>query len=506
MRESRPNVFFPNRASQSLLIETLPAPGKDAMALFERCRWNTPAVLFEGMRGGWFDGRFSLLAGIPFAQFQSKEQTSRFDYLSQGGIAPFFEKGNPLGHLQRWLDRFGSEPPGRLPSEIPFRSGGAAGFFSYDLIRQWERIPPPSIQNTTLPDIFLLFFNFFILLDHEKEQSLLIYNPFPEMELGKSEESARKEGEEKIADLRAKLTASSPIQRERSTFPPLIQQDISREEYIKMVVRAKEYIAAGDIFQANLSHRFRITSPTVPPFSLYKRLRTINPSPFSAYLDFGTIQVASGSPERLVRVSESEEKRLISTRPIAGTHPRGENEAEDERMIRALYQSEKERAEHLMLVDLERNDLGKLCRYGSIRVDELMSLEKYSHVSHLVSNIQGELRPEVTFSEIFQALFPGGTITGVPKIRCMEILSGLEKSARGIYTGALGYIGFTGELDLNIAIRTWVRQGDEITFQVGAGIVADSDPEKEYSETLQKAAALIKAVGKSEESGVRSQE
>ncbi len=495
IRESRSKPLSPDHPGRAPIIEVLPTKGEGAMGLFERCQWKGPAVLFEGARGGWFDGHFSLLAGTPFAQFQSKAETSRFDYLGEGERYSLFQKGNPLAHLQQWLDRFQSPPAEGSFSEIPFLQGGAAGFFSYDLVRQWERIPSPPVWNPALPDTFFLFFDLFILLDHEREQLLLVYNPLPEIELGESEESARRKGREKIADLRARLIGSpSPPEIERQAPPPTIAGDISQEEYIEMVLRAKEYIAAGDIFQANLSHRFRLVSSPLPSFALYRRLREINPSPFSAYLDLGIVQIASGSPERLVQVKASRGKRLISTRPIAGTHPRGKDEAEDERMVRALYQSKKERAEHLMLVDLERNDLGKVCRYGSIQVDELMSLEKYSHVFHLVSNIHGELRPEVALMEAFQALFPGGTITGVPKIRCMEILCELEKRARGIYTGALGYIGFTGEMDLNIAIRTWVRQGEEMTFQVGAGIVADSDPEKEYQETLQKAAALVKAL------------
>lgn len=495
IRGSRFKFLSSSRPNGARLIETLPLRRESATDLFERFGWKEQAVLIEGMRGGWFDGRFSLLAGTPFAKFESKEETSRFDALGDGEGYSLIQKGNPLAHLQQWVDRFQSPSPEGSLSEIPFLQGGAAGFFSYDLVRRWEHIPAPSLRNPDLPDILFLFFNLFALLDHSGEQLYLVYNPLPEIELGKSEESARREGGERLADLRSRLLSARPPQAmERQPFPPAIEGDLSEEAYIEMVLRAKEYIAAGDIFQANLSHRFRIASPSLSPFRVYRRLREINPSPFAAYLDLGRVQIASGSPERLVRVRKSGGNRLVSTRPIAGTHPRGGDEAEDQRMIQALYTSEKERAEHLMLVDLERNDLGKVCRYGSIDVDELMSLEKYSHVLHLVSNIRGELRPEVTLTEVVQALFPGGTITGVPKVRCMEILSELEKRARGVYTGAVGYIDFTGEIDLNIAIRTWVRQGEEMTFQVGAGIVADSDPEREYRETLQKAAALIKAL------------
>lgn len=495
IRGSGSKSLSSNRPGGTLLIETLPIQGASATDLFERLGWKGQAILFEGMRGGWFDGRFSLLAGTPFAVFQGKKQASRFDSLGEEAGYALVQEGNPLAHLQQWLHRFRSPLLKRPLSEIPFLQGGAAGFFSYDLVRQWERIPAPSLQNPTLPDILFLFFNLFALLDYTGEQLYLVYNPLPEIEMGKSEESAHRKGREMLSDLKSRLRSTRPLREvEPQTFSPVIEGDVSEGEYIQMVLRAKEYIAAGDIFQANLSHRFRVVSPAPSPFQVYQRLRKINPSPFSAYLDLGTVQIASGSPERLVRVSGSGGKRLVETRPIAGTHPRGADETEDQRMIQSLYGSEKERAEHLMLVDLERNDLGRICRYGSIKVDELMALEKYSHVLHLVSNIQGELRPEITPTEVVQALFPGGTITGVPKVRCMEILSELEGRSRGIYTGAVGYIDFTGEMDLNIAIRTWVRQGEEMTFQVGAGIVADSDPEREYRETLQKAAALIKAI------------
>jgi anthranilate/para-aminobenzoate synthase component I len=260
-----------------------------------------------------------------------------------------------------------------------------------------------------------------------------------------------------------------------------------------MVSRAKEYIAAGDIFQANLSHRFHATLSGESIFPLYQNLREINPSPFSAYLNMGGFEIASGSPERLVRVKRTKGKFLVETRPIAGTCPRGQDDAEDQEKIAKLYGSEKERAEHLMLVDLERNDLGRVSRFGTVSVDALMTLERYSHLFHLVSNIVGELRESVSATDVISALFPGGTITGVPKVRCMQIISELESHPRGPYTGSLGYIDFSGEIDLNIIIRTFYRKGSDLFFQVGAGIVADSDPEMEYQETLQKAAALIAA-------------
>ena len=487
---------FPDQGSKiTPLIKSICVKDNSPIQLFKKGNWKNHAFLLEGSPGGWFAGRFSLWGGEPFAVFRSKGDCSRFDYFEEGRELSFISSGDPLSNLQTWLNRFlPLSPPEALSTDIPFLSGGVVGFFSYDLVRQFEKISPPSQPESTLPDIYLLFLNHFVVFDHAEKKTHIVYHPFPEMQMGRTAETAYRKGEEKIEEIQKNLEGSlSENETDDSHSSFHLQPDISPETYIRMVKRAKQYIAAGDIFQANLSHRFTtLASPS--PFKIYQRLREINPSPFAAYLNLGNIEIASGSPERLVRLQNAPEKRLIETRPIAGTRPRGKNLMEEEKMIRQLYESEKERAEHLMLVDLERNDLGKICRYGSVHVDSLMALEKYSHVLHLVSQITGELKPEVSSVQVIKALFPGGTITGVPKIRCMQIISELEKTARGIYTGAIGYLTFSGEIDLNIAIRTWVRHNNAMTFQVGAGIVTDSDPELEYQETLQKAAALMSAL------------
>ncbi len=485
----------PHPISKAPLVNAFSLKGGSAIELFRKGRWRERAFLLEGSPGGWFDGRFSLIGGDPFAVFRSKGKTSRFDYLEQGRERSFSSVGDPVAHLESWFDRFlPSAVSENSPSDIPFLHGGAVGFFSYDLVRQFEKVPPPLQEDPTLPDIYLLFLNHVLVFDHREERLHLIYTPLPEIQMGKDPQSANRDGQKKIEKTQRNIEASLPTGGlEPSGSPIDLHPDILPQAYLRMVERAKQYIAAGDIFQANLSHRFAaLSSPD--PFMIYRRLRQINPSPFSAYLNMGEIEVASGSPERLVRLRKENGKRIVETRPIAGTRPRGKDLIEDQKMIRQLYESEKEQAEHLMLVDLERNDLGKICRYGSVQVDSLMALEKYSHVLHLVSQVSGEPRPETSPLQVFKALFPGGTITGVPKIRCMQIISELEKTARGIYTGAIGYISFSGEMDLNIAIRTWVRHHNTMAFQVGAGIVADSDPELEYQETLQKAAALMKAL------------
>lgn len=487
------NFSPPDRSPRLPIVKTLQKKEGSPIDLFRKGGWKNQAILLEGSPGGWFEGRFSLFGGDPFAVFQSKGETSRFDYLKRGRERSFSSVGDPLAHLQAWLDRFFPSSENPFP-DLPFFFGGAVGFFSYELVRQFEKISPPLHRENSLPDLYLLFLNHFVLFDHLEKTVHLIYHPLPEIRMGEAGEIAYQEGEEKIEKLQRALEGPFPSEEPEAPGPPFdLKSDLSPEAYIGMVARAKEYISAGDIFQANLSHRFTASTP-FSTFKIYQRLRQINPSPFSAYLNLGGVEIASGSPERLVRLQNRQGTKIVETRPIAGTRPRGKNQAEDERMIRQLYESEKERAEHLMLVDLERNDLGRICRYGSVRVDSLMALEKYSHVFHLVSQVSGALAPGRSPVEVVKALFPGGTITGVPKIRCMQIISELEKMPRGIYTGAVGYLSFSGEIDLNIAIRTWVRDKNLLTFQVGAGIVADSDPQSEYQETLQKAAALVKAV------------
>jgi para-aminobenzoate synthetase component 1 len=258
------------------------------------------------------------------------------------------------------------------------------------------------------------------------------------------------------------------------------------------VQRVKDYIAAGDVYQVNLSQRFLVRTQTGVP-DLYLRLRRHNPAPFSAYLDVGDAQILSSSPERFLRVYGKD--RTVETRPIKGTRPRGETKEEDRRLATELMQSEKDRAELVMIVDLERNDLGRVCRFGSVRVPDLAALEPYASVFHLVATVTGELAPDRNVADLLRATFPGGSITGAPKVRAMEIIDELEPVSRGPYTGSLGYFSFSGDADLNILIRTLIVQGDRVCFHAGGGIVADSDPEAEYMETLHKARGMMKALG-----------
>jgi anthranilate/para-aminobenzoate synthase component I len=268
-----------------------------------------------------------------------------------------------------------------------------------------------------------------------------------------------------------------------------LRSNLNEVDYTEKVKRAKIYINEGDIYQANLAQKFE-THYEGNPFELYRKLRKVNPSPFSGYINFEQLSLISSSPERLVKVHEQK----VETRPIAGTRPRGKKDEEDRALSLELLLNPKEKAEHLMLVDLERNDLGRICKTGSVCVTDFMLLEKYSHVSHIVSNIVGDLKPETCVYDILKSVFPGGTITGCPKIRCMEIIAELETVNRGPYSGSLGYIGFGRYMDLNIIIRSIIICNEIASFHVGAGIVADSNPQKEYKETLDKAAAMIQAL------------
>jgi len=381
------------------------------------------------------------------------------------------------------------------------------GFLSYDLNRWIERLPPPrparAADPPPPPEMTWFGMRSVILVDHLRQRGWLlsVVDPHSPTRL------ARREAIEAMERVDAQLVA--PDDGTGALAPPDVAGHAARPsgldagsldatstqaEFETMVRRALAYIRAGEIFQANASHRFMagLRKPALP---LYEALRRVNPSPFACFLSTGELAVVSCSPERLVRVQDGR----VDTRPIAGTRPRGSTPAEDAINSLDLLVSEKERAEHIMLVDLARNDLGRVCVTGSISVGELMTLEDYSHVIHIVSDVSGLLRPDADAVDVIRAAFPGGTITGCPKVRCMQVLRELEPVARGLYTGSLGYIGFDGTMDLNIAIRTMVVQGHRLSFHVGAGIVADSEPEREYQETLAKAAALVEALRTADE-------
>lgn len=358
----------------------------------------------------------------------------------------------------------------------PFFTGGFVGYFGYGIAPACDRVRFRKKKELGMPDLYLGLFRDVIAYDHKRQVYHLITNS--------AQRSTRNAQLEKMK----KYFRIAPDPHKKFQLKK-ISPETSKTQFERMVKRAKEYIAAGDIYQANLSQRFNFEFRG-SALALYGRLRSINPSPFSSFFKIRGLQIVSSSPERLIKKREN----VCETRPIAGTCPAYGPEKRLREWRQKLLQNAKERAEHLMLVDLERNDLGRVCDYRSVKVAEFMALEKYSHVVHIVSKVTGRLRKGKDAFDLLRAMFPGGTITGCPKIRCMEIIDELEPVRRGIYTGSIGYIDLRGDMDLNIVIRTLVLKGRKGHLQVGAGIVWDSDPGKEYEETLHKGEALVKAL------------
>jgi len=439
-------------------------------------------------------GRYSFIGSDPFLVLRSR---GRRIELLQGDRHEVIT-GNLFDVLGELLEKYATTPNS---SPIPF-TGGAVGYFSYDLCHFIERLPATAIDDLQLPECYLAFYDVVLAFDHLEGRSYIASTGFPEMEEDKRIKRAR----ERLDQLRDMIAgtpcpemASSSKEAEtpcpeiacssKSSKRVVLRANFTREQYIEAVAAAREHICAGDIFQVNLSQRFEADLP-ISPYELYRRLRLINPAPFASYLNLDGVTVVSASPERFLRV----EGDLVQTRPIKGTRPRGASVVEDEVMARELLSSVKDRAENVMIVDLERNDLGRVCRYGTVRVRELCLLETYATVFHLTSTVEGRLRQGKTRIDLLKATFPGGSITGAPKVRAMEIIDELEPTKRSVYTGSIGYLSFSGEMDINIVIRTFLIKDGRAYFQVGGGIVYDSDPEAEYLETLDKGRALIEAL------------
>ena len=461
----------------------------DPFQIYRRLRGEggAPSVLLESARTSSKMGRYSLSARNPFLIFESKGSVVTLRGLenSQNSVTDPFEA------LRDLLRRFAISPQRGFP---PF-CGGVVGYVGYEAKNLIEpSLTQKAIDDIRLPDIYFLFFDEGIILDHEKEESYFFANVFSE----RNPKKALKKAAAKVDRLEKDSRDISITRRKTECVRRIgglegrcdgIEHSFSRRGFMNAVLKAKEHIREGDIYQANLSQRFSFPVEA-DPLEIYSRLKEINPSPFFGILDAVDFQIISGSPERLVKCQD----RVVETRPIAGTRPRGKTAAGDSAIALDLILNQKERAEHIMLVDLERNDLGRVCEFGSVSVDELMAIEDYSHVKHIVSNVRGDLREGLDAVDVLKALFPGGTITGAPKVRCMEIIDDLEPVARGPYTGSLGYLSFTGNMDFNIIIRSLVLKEQKGYLQVGAGIVADSVPRKEYDETLYKAQAIFAAL------------
>lgn len=452
-------------------------PYRDPLAAFSVFSADRHTVFFDSALTLERLGRYSFIAAEPFQVMTSKNGEVMLD-----GKAV---DGDPFDLLAAQLARF----PIRGRPELPPFQGGVAGSFGYDLGRHLERLPAARLDDMGFPDLAVGFYDTVVAFDHREHKGWILSCGYPE-----SDPAARRARAEARADhFEARLSAA-PETLEPAAAPsaaPAVESNFIRADYERAVQRVIDYIHAGDIFQANLTQRFRASLPDgLTPFQLYRRLREINPAPFAAYLDFGDLVVASSSPERFLKLRDGR----VETRPIKGTRPRGWLPAHDDALALELLASEKDRAENVMIVDLLRNDLSRVCRDASVRVPELCVLESYATVFHLVSTVIGELRPGMTAIDLLKASFPGGSITGAPKIRAMEIIAELEPTQRGPYCGCIGYLGFNGDMDSNILIRSYAIKDGTVSFQAGGGIVADSKPAAEYEETLDKARALIAAL------------
>jgi anthranilate synthase component 1 len=430
-----------------------------------------------------------LRGGAPSFLLESAEQGQRFGRWSFLGFRPRAvirwrrgDAGDPYSLVEAELDRYRIAPLEGLP---PF-AGGAVGLFGYDLVRSAEpTVGEGNPDEVGMPDLALMVSDLMLAFDHLRHEVTVLANVFVEDDLERAYETAAAA----IADVRERLAEPVPRVRAGRRDPPEFESNIGSDGYAAAVERAKEYIRAGDVYQVVPSQRWSADAP-VDAFSVYRGLRTVNPSPYMYFLDFEDFALAGASPESLVKVNG----RRAEQRPIAGTRPRANTTEEDIERAKGLLADEKERAEHVMLVDLGRNDLGRVCEYGSVSVDELMVVETYSHVMHIVSSVAGTLRPDVTPLDALRASLPAGTLSGAPKIRAMQIIDELEPSRRGPYGGAVGYLSYTGDLDTCIYIRSALVKDGRIHVQAGGGIVADSDADYEVRETEAKAGAVFDAV------------
>jgi anthranilate synthase component 1 len=493
--QSRPRMAYPefkefSRLAQSAtlipVVKSVSADLLTPVSAFLAIAGKEPhAFLLESVERGEQIGRYTFLGARPYMRLRAR------------GSAIEIQRGRKIERHQGSVFEFvklllSEHRPASVPGLPPF-AAGAVGYFSYDVVRQLEKIGEHAKDDLSLPDCELMFFDRLLAFDHLRHQIHIM------AAADVSKESPRSAYHRAVRDIEAleKKLASGlrPAMWRRSakTKPGKmkIHAGTTRAKFLRSVERCKEYIAAGDIFQVVLSQRLDFI-PEVEPFDLYRALRQVNPSPYLYFLRMGETQVLGSSPEMLVRVTG----RKLEYRPIAGTHPRGRDEAEDLRLEEQMRNDEKERAEHVMLVDLGRNDLGRVSEYGSVKVKDLMYVERYSHVMHLVSALEGTLRKDLGAIDAFAACFPAGTLSGAPKVRAMQIIEELEPVRRGIYGGSVLYADFAGNLDSCIGIRTMVMQGKHAYLQAGAGIVADSDPASEFQESMNKAQALLRAVEK----------
>jgi anthranilate synthase component 1 len=451
-------------------------------AYLKLSRGGTHSFLLESVEGGEKVARYTYLGRDPFLIIEARGD----DLVLRRGADQRRMKGNVFRVLRETAAEF---RPAHVEGIPPF-SAGAVGFVGYDAVRLIEpRIPPFAKDDLKIPDAVFMFFSTILAFDHVKHQIHVIANVRCDEWKGKLKKGYD-QACRRIAKIEKILAAPLQVPRSKAPKKPVnVRSNTGKKQFCASVEKAKEYILAGDIFQVVLSQRLEM-KPEVPPFQIYRALRMVNPSPYMFYLQLDDTVVLGSSPEMLVKV----EGDRVEYRPIAGTRPRGKTEAEDRALAADMLADEKELAEHVMLVDLGRNDVGRVCEYGSVHVPEFKIIENYSHVMHIVSSVLGKLRPDRDAFDTLEACFPAGTVSGAPKVRAMEIIAELERTRRGVYSGSVMYLDFSGNLNSCIAIRTMMVRKNKAYLQVGAGIVADSVPEKEWDETMNKAGALLKAV------------
>jgi anthranilate synthase component 1 len=451
---------------------------------FQRLNTGPWAALFESVVGGEKIGRYSFLAANPSRELEAFDRHVR--WTSQGARHER-DVDDPLAELEEACRR----RVARVPEFPPF-CGGAIGYAGYDTVRYVERLPQAPPDDRRLPDLAFALFDQMVVFDHVTKSMFVL--ALADVTAGRDRRAAYDEVCSRIDALVERLSSPADDPRPADIVPVGagrrdFRSNMSQGEYEAAVRQAVEYIRAGDIFQVVLSHRLELATKA-DPLEIYRSLRVINPSPFMFYLRTPACTLVGSSPELMVRVVDS----VATVRPLAGTRRRGATDEEDRRLAEELLADPKERAEHVMLVDLGRNDVGRVAQYGSVKLSDVMSIERYSHVMHLCSNVEGRLRPEINAFDALRACLPAGTVSGAPKVRAMQIIDELEANRRGPYAGAVGYIDFNGNMDTCIALRTLVVQGDRAYVQVGAGIVADSDPVAEWQETMNKAGVLLRAI------------
>ncbi len=480
------------------IIRELPADLETPVSVYLKLAGSGPSFLLESITGGEQIARYSFIGVQPSKAYVLQDGAWQVCTFADGQTlqpcnVATLQPTSPLSFLRAEISQYHLAPTHGLPRF----AGGLVGYLGYEMMRFFEPTVPLS-PHPDLPDAALLFADTVVAFDHAFGKLLLITNAYVDGD----EQAARAAAEARLDALEARLQGPIPPQKQpnQTTADTALHANMTQEAFETAVLRAKEHIAAGDTFQIVPSQRFsRQTSAA--PFDIYRALRRLNPSPYMFFFDFDGLAgnepfyLIGASPEMHVRLEEG----IASVRPIAGTRPRGKTPSQDQAHEDDLLADPKERAEHVMLVDLGRNDLGRVCEYGSVRVPELMVVEKYSHVMHIVSHVEGKLRPEFDAFDLLRHTYPAGTVTGAPKIRAMQIINDLEPGPRGPYAGAVGYVSFDGSMDTCIAIRTITMQGNTISVQAGAGIVADSDPTSEYQETVNKAKALAVAVEMAEE-------